>query len=118
MPPLVLVTLAVFVHGVVVHVVPAGGVAVTLLVIDPVALNCTVPFTTIVRLVPFGRLTFGSAIVLPVPLAPVPAAVVSQSAPVPFAVHVHPLTVTVAGTVSDTLTPVTSLGSVFVTVIV
>lgn len=117
-PPFVFVTVAVFAHGAVVHVVPTGGVAVTLLVMLPVAESCAVPVTAILMLAPLARNTFGKLIVLLLPVAPVPAAVVSQSALPLLTLHVQPLTVTVPGTVSLTVTPVTSLGPLFVTLIV
>ena len=117
-PPLVLVTVAVLAHGAVVHVVPVGGVAVTLLVIAPVADNCAVPVTATLMLAPLARNTFGRLMALVLPLAPVPAAVVSQSALPLATLQVQLLTVTVAGTVSLTVTPVRLLGPLLVTVIV
>jgi hypothetical protein len=113
-PPFVFVTLAVFAHGAVVHVVPAGGVAVTLFVIDPVAPSVADPVTARLMLAPFVSVTPDNAIAFVVPLVVGP-----QLAPA-LGVHVHALTVTLAGTVSVTVAPgaITSLGPVFVTVIV
>ena len=117
-PPLVFVVVLDTPQGGVVQIVPAGGVAVAVLTMAPVALNCAVPVTVIVRLWPAPRATAPRLIVLVVPVAPVPAAPVSQSAPAPLATQVHAVTVTAAGTLSLTLIPLAAAGPLLVSVIV
>jgi hypothetical protein len=117
-PALVLVTVAVLAQGAVVQVTPAGGVAVTVLTMAAVELTLAVPTTEMAMAVPFGRFTLGSAMLLVAPVAPVPAAALSQSAPVPDAEQLQLTTLTLLGMLSVTLTPVRSDRPLLLTVMV
>ena len=96
--------------GAVLQLTPAGRSTVAELVIAPVALSDTVPLTLMTMEPPTGRLTLPRRMLLPLPLAPVPAVVLSQSAPVLGAVHVQLVTETAAGTKSVTTAPTASAG--------
>ena len=100
------------------QVTPAGGVAVTVLTMAAVELTLAVPTTEMAMAVPFGRFTLGSAMLLVAPVAPVPAAALSQSAPVPDAEQLQLTTLTLLGMLSVTLTPVRSDRPLLLTVMV
>ena len=104
LPLFVLVTVLVFVHGATLQVADAGGVTVAVFWMSPVAPTSALPVTLIVTDVPLASVTLLRDTLLVVPLDGVP-----QLAPVTADVQFHADTLTDAGTVSVTDTPVTLL---------
>src|SRR5947199_394290 len=94
-------------------VVPAGAVTVAVLIRLPVAEDRAVPVTVKITALPApAAMLTVAARLLPEPLPPL----VTEAVPVVLEVQVTP--VRVAGMVSATLAPTTSLGPLLVTVIV
>ena len=96
LPELVLVAVADLAHGVVVQAMLAGGVAVTVLTMSPVAEGVAAPVMTIPIAEPEGNLTLLRLILFPVPL--VFTVEPLQAAPA-LPAQVQVLTLTVDGTV-------------------